>query len=1176
MRDEVERVVPVVGIGASAGGLEALSALVTGLRSGPGACYVIVQHLSPDQPSILDQLLSPKCELPVEMAADGAPLRPDHVWIVPGGVVALIDQGRVRLVPRAQAETPSHPIDAFFGSVAEAMGRNGYCVVLSGTGSDGADGLRRIKAAGGFALAQESRGARFPGMPDSAVATGQVDFVLPAERIAGQLADLLHHHRALRDGEGQEALHKDIASRLDRITARLTEASGNDFSQYKPGTLIRRIERRMALLRVQSAERLVDILEEDQKQAEILAQEFLIGVTSFFRDPEAFERLRELVVRPLVLAGERTIRVWVPGCSTGEEVYSLAILFQEEMEREGRRGMLQVFGTDVDTPALVQARYGLFPASALGAMGKERRERYFVPEAGQYRAAPSLREACVFAPHNLVQDPPFSRLDLISCRNLLIYLSTELQSRVIPRFHFALRGDGYLFLGPSEGIAGLEALFRQVDKRSRIFQRNAGAQPRYSALQDAVRRPRRSATTPPSAESARVDAASVELTREILAEREFLARHAAPFALVSSDGVAGYLSQRMVDYVKPTPGSPSDRLDMLLVRELRLPARTALREARETGKDAEVREIALETGGVARLIDLKVSPIRSQEEQFLLSLSEVRTSPKAGLRDALERRENGERDFLEAENFNLRRQLTAALQEYETSGQELKSSNEELLSMNEELQSANEELETSREELQSINEELETVNAELQENNRQLVRVNSDLKNLFESTDVAILFLDREFCLRNYTPVTTDLFRVRQRDIGRPLWDLASRIDYPSLRRQAERVDRTLQPIEEEVHVEASDETFLMRIKPYRTTENVIDGYVVSFVDITARKRYEDTLSRQSEVVARQYAELENLYDTTPVGLALIGRDLSYLRVNERIAEIDGYDIDEYEGKTIPELMPQVADKVGPCYEKVFAGEGPVLDVEIATTMRESGNEVRYFIADFYPVMVEDTVYAAGLCVREVTPQVAARSEIERQNAHQKLLLGELQHRVKNTLAMIRAISKMLLSGTDDARIYQQRLAERLGALARTHDLLTDADWAAISFGEIVAAEAKPFNLDARSRVSVEGDRLDLSSQQAASLGMAVHELMTNAAKYGALSVEGGRVTINVALKDGRATIHWAESGGPRAEPPPPDRAGFGTMVLQRVLRSDLQAETEVSYPPQGLQYEIAFGLERS
>ncbi|MFP7674003.1 chemotaxis protein CheB [Marivita sp. S0852] len=1166
---------PIVGIGASAGGLEALHAFVRAIPKQSGACYVIVQHLSPDQQSIMDQLLQPDCAIPVTQITDGEEAKPDHVYIVPPGVTLRLTDDHFKLDQRNKTRAVFRPIDLFFTSLAEVKGRDAYCVVLSGTGSDGTEGLKTVKAQGGYALVQDSGGARFPGMPDSAKATGLVDMVLPAGQIPGRLTEIMHHRRRLMGDEAQEALRHTVEKNLSEITALLADASGNDFSEYKPGTLVRRIERRMNLMRIGKVEQFLETLRADPSQAELLAQEFLIGVTQFFRDPAAFEALRKKVVRPLVTRDQSNIRVWVPGCSSGEEAYSIAMLFLEEIEAAGTRQNLQVFGTDIDVPALIAARAGVFSPAAVEVMGEKRRDRFFSVDAGHYRAKPTLRETCVFAPHNLVQDPPFSRLDLISCRNLMIYLSSDLQKRVIPRMHFALRDGGHLFLGPSEGISGEDDLFSVVDKTHRIFARNNNTGTRYSALTDPVPRPRPLEHSVTRDAMMSVSSAQSEKAREAVAEHEFLSRFAAPFALITASGDIVYLSTRMTDFVAPEHGVPSSNIDAYLKRELRLPVRNAMREAKETGEIVKFENILIDDAGTPMFVDISVGRTRQDDGLYLLSLNLVRHVEPGTASDAIAKRDASDQDMLEIENFNLRRQLSSALQEFEGSAQELKSSNEELLSMNEELQSSNEELETSREELQSINEELETVNAELQENNGLLTRANSDLKNLFESTDVAVLFLDRNFCVRNFTPATTQLFGIRPRDIGRPISDLSSKMDYPGLMEDARTVDESLRGLEREVQIDATGETYLLRMKPYRTVENVIDGYALALVDITNRKRYEDTLERNRQDLAKQYAELENLYDTTPVGLALIGRSFEYLRINTTLAAIDGKPIEDYDGKTIPDVIPEVAEEVLPLYEEVFRTGTPRLDVEINTTLPETGDELRHFIGDFYPVRVDGEVYAVGVCVREVTKESRMMQELAAQAERQTLLMGELQHRVKNTLATINAISKLLLKPGDSAEEYQERLMRRIRAIARTHDLLTKADWTDVTLDQIVEAELAPYARVGEMRYDRHGPGLNLTSSEAVSLGMALHELATNAAKYGALSEAEGRVRIVTEMTpnaDGstHVTLTWKEVGGPPIDTTP-ERKGFGSLVLEKVLTRDLNAEVSIEFLPDGLRFTARF-----
>ncbi len=1123
----------------------------------------------------MHQLLQPESPVPVTQIKDGEAARPDHVYIVPPGATLELTDDHFKLSERGKDRGAFRPIDIFFNSLAQVKKRDAYCVVLSGTGTDGSEGLKTIKAAGGFALVQESTGARFPGMPDSAVATGLVDFILPVSRIAGRLQDIINHRREQMDDKTQEELRDAVKRHLPGIAKRLAEVSGNDFSEYKPGTLVRRIERRMALLRTQTVDQFMEKLQEDDAQAELLAQEFLIGVTRFFRDPEVWNAVRKQVVRPLLQRNQTHVRIWVPGCSTGEEAYTLAILFLEEMEAQKEHKTLQVFGTDIDVPALTSARYGVFSPSAVEALSETQLEKFFSIENGQYRASPALRECCVFAPHNLAQDPPFSRLDLISCRNLLIYLSSELQDRVIPRMHFALREEGHLVLGPSEGVGDDWELFTVVDRTNKIFAKNASASTKYSALNDPLPRLQALGRRTRITETQVAPAAHSEIARETLAEREYLKRFAAPYALITGSGEIAYLSERMTEFVQPNAGVPSSNIDTFLRRELRLPVRNALKQARDSGEMVSVQDVMIDDEGPAAFVDIQLGPTQRDESLFLLSLNRVRSIEAGSLGVAVQRRENADQDMLESENFNLRRQLSAILQESETSSQELKSTNEELLSMNEELQSSNEELETSREELQSINEELETVNSELQENNRLLTRANSDLKNLFESTDVAVLFLDRNFCVRNFTPATTRLFGIRRRDIGRPISDLSSKMDYPGLAEDAAEVDESLQGLEREVHVKASGETFLLRIKPYRTTENVIDGYVLSFVDITKRKKFEETLQRNQQELAEQFAELEKLYDTTPVGLCLQDRDLRYIRINEALAKINGFSVEDHLGKTIYEVFDEPDAQIIKYLNQVFETGKSInhLEVQVATP----GAGLREYLVDYYPVDDGAEVFAVGACVRDVTDERRLTRKLSEQAEQQKLLLGELEHRVKNTLATISAISKLLLRDDDSAADYQKRLTQRLQAIARTHNLLTSVRWAGVSLNDMIEAELAPYSSKNNRRLIRHGPDLELGASEALSLGMTLHELATNAAKYGSLSVPNGKVVIETEMSqisddESEILLTWSEIDGPKIETSP-DRQGFGSVVFEKVLARDLKAEVRNHFGPEGLTFSARFHL---
>lgn len=1297
---------PVAAIGASAGGLEALQDLVQAIPAGSGICYVIVQHLSPDHPSIMDQLLGAHSNIPVRKIQDGMTAETDTVYVIPAGPNLTYRNGRFHLHDDPREKGVRTPIDRFFTSIAKELGRNAFCIVLSGTGSDGTEGLKAIKAAGGIAIVQQSSSARFPGMPDSAAATGLVDFTMMADRIPARLIDIVEHRARQADTGLREKLGFEIEARLPQITQLLNTADGHDFSDYKNGTLVRRIERRMTLLRQRTVDGFVNLLETDAEERARLLQDFLIGVTRFFRDEDAFAELGRKVISRIVENDADKIRIWVPGCSTGEEVYSIAILILEALEKAETRASLQVFGSDIDNPALLHASQGLYSLSALADLSDARRARFFIQEDTLYRAAPILRECCVFAPHNLLKDPPFSRLDLVSCRNLMIYLNATAQKEVLPRFHYALKPGGFLFLGPSESLGSNEKLFSTLDKTHRIFKRNDSEAHRYSTLGFARERSKsRPAERARIAQSFFRPEAPPDTSIETRAETHFLEKFAAPFAIVNGKGEISYLSEQMVRFVQPTKGTPSADLDRYLNRDLRLPVRALLAQVTETRAQAETRDLVVNEGDTPSIVDIIASPL-DDSEQIMVVLNYLRQPAAEVLRAAATGQNYPGREAVEHQLAATRNQLEVTQREYENSSQELRSTNEELLSMNEELQSANEELETSREELQSINEELETMNAELNENNEQLRRANSDIKNLFESTDIASLFLDSQMCVRGFTPATTNLFGVRERDTGRPVGELAQRFAHEDLIKDIEQVGRTLEPVESEVSVGLTNETFILRIRPYRTVDNRIDGYVLSFFDITQRKLNEETLARNAGDLARQFAELETLYDTTPVGLCLVSRDFNWLRINKKLAEINGFSVEEHADKSFDELLPEIADELKKPYQQVFDTGAPLMGVEIIGETHAQPGMQRHWIADFYPVNINTEVFAVGGCVREVTDQrrlmaaleesesrmrslfdaapvyiavtegpdhkyvyanpahsaiighrevigkamaealpelkgqgilarfdqvfqngerleigefkavldmdgdgemeegwfsqaiepvrdgsgtvtgtvtfafditaqVEARESIARQNDQQKLLLGELQHRVKNTLATILAILRMTAQSATSIEQMTQTLGARLQAISRTHDLLTTGDWDALPAREVINAELRPFVNDTDARVAFNDGGLMLQPDDALSLGLVVHELVTNSVKHGALSDPDGAINLSFAAGNtpDQPRLVWTETST-RISPIPPDEKGFGRYLLEDAAAIQVDGTASLIFDEGALSYTLEFNTE--
>ncbi|WP_168771083.1 PAS domain-containing protein [Palleronia sediminis] len=968
----------IVGIGASAGGLSALKAFAGAIPPQSGLAYVVVQHHAPGGPAILGDLLNAQAAIPASAIEDGGAILPDRIHVLPPGVFVEIDGGRFRLLPHAPERGVRTPIDRFFDSLAATQGTRAVAVILSGTGADGTAGVRAVKARGGMALVQGSGDARFPAMPESAAATGLVDEVSRAAEMPGRILWMLRHRRAPGGTTAPDTPAREIETRLPEILDRLAAGDGPSFAGYKPGTLVRRVLRRMAVLRAPLVDAYLAALAASPAERTRLGQEFLIGVTRFFRDPPSFAALRDAALAPLLGRGQDGFRVWVPGCSTGEEVYSIAMQVADLRRSTGDRRPWKIFGTDIDRAALERARAGRFAEDALAHVPPDLRAGCIAAAGGGWKVSPELREMCVFAPHDLLGDPPFSRLDLISCRNVMIYLTADSQHALLQKFHYGLGAGGYLWLGPSETLGRSDTFFHTVSQAHRIYRRDDTIRPGFSAIADLSRHPVRPPAATRKKETPMIRG---EVDLEDQAERLFLRRAAAPFAVVNRNDDMIYLSEAMTAFVRPSGGAVGIGIEDLLSRELRLPVQSAIRECRETGADAEIRDVTVGAG----LFDVIGTPFPDDSDRVLVALNEVRLRDMPGPDT-----EAAGADADQGRELALaRRRLTTLQRDYEGAEQKLRSTNEELLSMNEELQSSNEEIETSREELQSINEELETINAELSEKNRRLVEANSNLKNLLESTRIATLFIDQNDCLRLFTPEVTRLYGVQHRDIGRSIHDLASTVDYPQLREDAAEVRRTLQPVEREVRIEAEDRTFMAQLRPYRTVDDRLDGVVVLFIDLTDRIRAEREAQDNTRLLRERYAELESLYDKAPVGLSLMTPDLRWLRINEALAAINGFPVADHIGAAQADLIPETHARIADIQRRVIATREPSLGHVVSTRTPADPERLREFTIDYYPVIDEGEVFALGCCVHEITRQREMEREIAENEARMRRIFDQ-------------------------------------------------------------------------------------------------------------------------------------------------------------------------------------------
>ncbi len=814
-----------------------------------GMAFVVVTHLHPGHASMLPELLGKTTVLPVLEVRDGMKVEVNRVYVEPPGGQVEIRGGRLHRIDVGIQESPHLPIDHFFRSLADDQKENAICIILSGTGSDGTLGLRAIKGESGMAMVQQVQSAKYSGMPGSAIATGLADFVLDPAAMPAQLTAYGRnpHHAAERRREEFEVPGEP----MQKIFALLHSRTGNDFSGYKTSTLRRRIERRMNLQQIEDPNQYVRFLEQNPHETDILFKELLISVTSFFRDPEAFESLEDTALPALLKSrtdGD-TLRIWVPGCASGEEAFSIAIVMREAMNAMRRTFEVQIFGTDLDSEAIDTARTGIYPEGIALDVPPKRLERYFVREGATYRIRKDIREMTIFALQNVIKDPPFTKLDLISCRNLLIYLHSDLQKRLLPVFHYALKPGGLLFLGPSETIGGCGDFFDVVDKKFKIFRRKelqATAQPSMglpAAPQKARAEAHPPATPQPSRES--------NITG--LVDRLLLARFAPASVVVNNRGDVIFIHGRTGEYLEPAAGQPRLNIHDMARESLKLDLSLALREAATKNGEVSHEGVEVRTNGDFKHIDLMVTKIAEPEALEGLFLVTFRPSRAPVETSKQKHRAPKERDAkrvkaLEHELKCTRESLQITIEELETSNEELKSMNEELQSANEELQSSNEELETSREEMQSLNQELTTVNTELHSKVEEFARTNDDMQNLLNGTEIATLYLDRDLKIKRYTEHARHLVNLIPGDIGRPLGDLASNLNTVRLVDDCSEVLRTLVPRQAEVQTR-DGHWYYMRILPYRTAENLIGGLVLTFVDVNPLHEAQKGMRRMAAII---------------------------------------------------------------------------------------------------------------------------------------------------------------------------------------------------------------------------------------------------------------------------------------------------------------------------------------
>jgi len=989
----------IVGLGGSAGSIPSFRAFFRNVPRDSGMAYVVILHLSPDHDSRLAEVLQSSTPLPVTQVHERVTVEPDHVYVIPPNKSMAMRDGALELSEIGGYEERRAPVDIFFRTLADTHDSRAVCVVMSGTGADGSMGLRRIKEYNGLALVQDPAEAEFGEMPRNSIATGLVDFITTAGDMPRRI---LAYRNQLRNAPLQvDESNKDDEQALIDIFTHLRTRTGHDFTNYKRATVLRRIERRLAVREMQRLPQYATFLREEPAESDALLRELLISVTNFFRDTIVWDKLEQVIIPRLLqtkAAGDH-VRVWVAGCATGEEAYSIAIVLSDAVSHMAYTPDIQVFATDLDEDAIAKARNGFYNATEVADVSPERLRRFFVREQDGYRVRRELREIVLFAHHNVIKYPPFSHLDLVSCRNLLIYLNRTAQERAMEVLHFALEPGGYLLLGTAESVDASAQLFSVVDKEAHIYQ--SRAVPRV--VQIAPPTPltvssdlRASANTsldqPPEGRAARF--APIDLHQRLLEE------YAPPSLIVDEQYEIVHLTERAGRYLQFSGGDASLNLLLVVRPELRIDLRTALFQAGQKRTPVVVRNVVVHTGDRSETINVIVNPSLREGDPsrgfFFVFFEEAGASVEMKERTATAV-EPAVRQ-LEEELIRVKAQMRVTIEQYEVQAEEAKAANEELQAINEELRSTAEELETSQEELQSVNEELQTVNQELKVKIDEISHANNDMRNLMSSTEIGTIFVDRSLRVKLFTPRARDIYNLIPADVGRPLHDINSKLVEGGLAADLERVLERLQTIEREVETR-DGHWHIMRLLPYRTAEDRIDGVVITFLDITGRKHTEEELRRSREELEQRVIErtkevsearamLQAIVDASPLAIVAVDRDRNVMTWSTSAERIFGVAADAAVGKPIAEVTKGAGEIQGNVLDATFDGRTPAAN-EMVVRRDGSSLNVSIFPA---PLRADDgSIYAVMELLQDVTER--RRMEQEREQLRRRIVSAEEEER---------------------------------------------------------------------------------------------------------------------------------------------------------------------------------------
>ncbi|MFW5831773.1 MAG: CheR family methyltransferase, partial [Prolixibacteraceae bacterium] len=1004
-----EKKLPIAGIGASAGGLNALKEFFHHIPEDTGIAWVVVVHLSPEHKSVLAELLQPHIKMPVKQVSKTLPLEPNHVYVIPPNSNLNTIDTHLRLSKLEEKRSERAPIDHFFRTLAKTHDGSAIGIVLTGTGSDGALGIKEIKARGGLTIVQSPMEAEYNGMPQSAISTGIIDLVLPLEEMSSHIINYLQTTPKIPSAEKKHEPGTEENKIIQKIFAQLKARVGRDFSRYKMTTLMRRLERRMQIYHIEELNEYLELLRKNPEEVKTLSDDFLINVTSFFRDSKVFDYLKSSVI-PKILENknpDEQARIWSIGCSTGEEAYSLAILFSEVAAEMDSPPSVQIFATDLHETSLQKARSGFFKGDINSDVSSERIDRFFTRDDGGYRIRKELREMVIFTPHNLLNDPPFSKLDMVVCRNMLIYLKKEVQNDVFELLHYALQPNGLLVLGPSESLDRSE-LFRPEQKDFAVFRKKnvEGPELRLPVFPKA--------RTNYHAKNIAVEKHETHLP-EGRTHYKMIEKYGPPSVLLNSDYQLMHVSETAGRYLQVPGGRLTRDIFRLIRKELAPELRSAIHTSKKKKKTVRSKPLFVTIEGQKRQLYLSTRFIKEEgQEGFILVMFDEYDGPQT----TDEKKKDTKKDIqlinrigeLEEELRDKREQLQAVIEEYETSREEMKASNEELQSANEELRSTMEELETSKEELQSVNEELTTLNQENRHKVEELVQVTDDLQNVFAATDIATLFINRDLRIMRYTPKLTEIFNIRPADKGRPVSDITNRLKYKNLTADAQKVIQKLQEIEQEIKDE-QNKVYVTRLMPYRSSENKIDGVIITFIDITDRKEAEQKL--KSEKI---YAE--SIIETLHEPLLVLNPDLTVRTVNESFHKVFKVNIKETIGRKIYTLGNNQWDipALRKLLEDVLPDNKVFNDYEVEHNFESIGKKTMLLNARRL-----DHVQYILLGIRDITERKEheqklhqAKEAAEEAARIKEEFLAHMSHEIRTPLNSIVGLSHLLLEQPHD------------------------------------------------------------------------------------------------------------------------------------------------------------------